>query len=185
MTRIIAGKYRGRKLKVAEGRDIRPTTDRMRERVFSMLGHHRYPDMHDARVADLFAGTGALGLEALSRGARHITFVEKSQSSLDNLDHNISSLDVRDHVTVLKVSARALPPISDPYDFIFMDPPYRMGLLEPTLERITSSKWLSNDGVIIAELASDDDIDFTDSLELVDERIQGQQRVVFLKQKPI
>ena len=180
MTRIIAGKYKGRKLTVAKGRDIRPTTDRMRERVFSMLAHHRYPDMHGARVADLFAGTGALGLEAISRGAAHTTFVEKSPQSLQNLEHNISTLQVENEISVLKTSARALPPVTAPFDFIFMDPPYRTGLVAPTLESILSSNWLTIAGVIVAELASDDDIDFPDPLKMVDERIQGQQRVVFL-----
>jgi 16S rRNA (guanine966-N2)-methyltransferase len=184
MTRIIAGKYKGRKLTVAEGRDIRPTTDRMRERVFSMLAHHRYPDMHGASVADLFAGTGALGLEALSRGADHITFVEKSPQSLQNLEHNIDTLKAGSDTSVLKASARALPPATSPFDFIFMDPPYRTGLIIPTLESILTSNWLAEDGVIIAELANDDDIAFPEALKIVDERSQGQQRVVFLKRTP-
>ncbi len=180
MTRIISGKYKGRKLAVAEGRDIRPTTDRMRERVFSMLTHHRYPDIKGANVADLFAGTGALGLEALSRGAKHITFVEKSPKSLQNLEYNIDILKVSDEVSVLKASARVLPPASISFDFIFMDPPYRTGLVTPALESILSSNWLADGGVIITELASDDDIEFPEALKIVDERIQGQQRVVFL-----
>jgi 16S rRNA (guanine966-N2)-methyltransferase len=181
MTRIIAGKYKGRKLTVAEGRDIRPTTDRMRERVFSMLAHHRYPDMHSARVADLFAGTGALGLEALSRGAAHTTFVEKSPQSLQSLEQNISTLKVENEISILKTSARTLPNAPAPFDFIFMDPPYRTGLIVPTLESILSSNWLAIEGVIVAELASDDDINFPDTLKMIDERIQGQQRAVFLK----
>ena len=182
MTRIIAGKYRGRKLSVADGRAIRPTTDKMRERIFSMLEHPRYPDLNKARVADLFAGTGALGLEALSRGASHVTFVEKSPASIKNLEGNITTLAVQDDVSILKVSARNLPITKVPYDFIFMDPPYRTGLVEPTLKSISSSNWLTDNAVIIVELATDDEITLPEKLHLIDERRQGQQRVIFLNQ---
>ena len=160
---------------------MRPTSDRMRERVFSMLMHDRYPDLYGARVADLFAGTGALGLEALSRSADHVTFVEKSQSSLKNLEGNIKTLDVAGDTKVLRVSARALPATTMPFDFIFMDPPYHTGLVAPTLESIIASNWIADGGVIICELASDDTLELPDGLELIDERVQGKQRVVFLK----
>lgn len=182
MIRIITGKFKGRKLSVLEGRDIRPTTDRMRERVFSMLGHHRYPDIHRARVADIFAGTGALGLEALSRGASHVSFVEKSPASLKVLETNIAALKVQDQTQILKIDAQTLSKPPAPFDIIFLDPPYRMGLLAPTLNSIIATDWLSKDSVIIAELASDDETDFPESLDIVDERTQGQQRIVFLMQ---
>lgn len=183
MTRIVAGRFRGRRLDVPKGRDVRPTTDRMRERLFSMLMHGRYPDLLDATVADIFAGTGALGFEALSRGARHVTFVEKARPSIDCIRHNIKTLDVADEVTLIQKSATSLPTCQTPCDFIFMDPPYRMGLVLPTLERITSGNWLARDGVIVCELASDEDTSFPETLEILDERTQGQQRVVFLSQK--
>ncbi|MCJ9428472.1 16S rRNA (guanine(966)-N(2))-methyltransferase RsmD [Kordiimonas marina] len=183
MTRIIAGRHKGRRLDVPPGKDIRPTTDRMRERVFSMLMHRRYPDMAGARVADLFAGTGALGLEALSRGAAHITFVEQAPASLQCLKANIATLHAEAETTVLRANAGALPTSKDAHDFIFMDPPYRMGLVRPALDAILRGGWLAEDGAIICELARDDDTDFPEALELVDERQQGQQRIVFLKKR--
>ncbi|WP_262691921.1 16S rRNA (guanine(966)-N(2))-methyltransferase RsmD [Kordiimonas aestuarii] len=182
MTRIIAGRFKGRRLAVPKGRDIRPTTDRMRERLFSMLTHARYPDMMGANVADLFAGTGALGLEALSRGAAHVTFAEKARGSLDCLRGNITSLGVREEVAVLPSDASKLPPARSRFDIIFMDPPYRMGLVRPTLDAIIIGGWLAEDGVIICELASDDATEPPDALEVVDDRSQGQQRILFLKQ---
>ncbi len=184
MTRIIAGHHKGRRLAVPKGRDIRPTTDRMRERLFSMLMHSRYPTMAGARVADIFAGTGALGLEALSRGAGHVTFVEKSPASVACLRENINSLSASSETNILQTSARTLPPTSTPYDFIFMDPPYRMGLVEPTLASIVASGWLAEKGVIICELAVDDKIELPESLAMLDERSQSQQRVLFLSSSP-
>jgi 16S rRNA (guanine966-N2)-methyltransferase len=184
MSRIIAGIHRGRRLAVPGGKAVRPTTDRMRERVFSILSHHRYPDMVGARVADLFAGTGALGLEALSRGAGHTTFVEKSPNSVTCLHTNIEALNVTDQTDIIQTSARNLPAVDAPYDFIFMDPPYHKGLVEPTLTSLISAGWIApggpENGVIICELAKDDPLELPPSLALIDERRQGIQRTVFL-----
>lgn len=182
MSRIVAGIHRGRRLNMPKGKDVRPTTDRMRERLFSMLTHSRYPDLADARVADLYAGTGALGLEALSRGAAHTTFVEKARSSIEIIKSNIALLKLEKETQIISSSAHSLPKISEPFDFIFMDPPYRQGHITPTLDAILKGNWLGENGVIICELASDDDSDFPTELNLIDERSQGQQRIVFLKQ---
>ncbi|MBV1900056.1 MAG: 16S rRNA (guanine(966)-N(2))-methyltransferase RsmD [Kordiimonadaceae bacterium] len=184
MSRIIAGIHKGRRLAVPEGRSVRPTSDRMRERVFSMVNHHRYADMQGARVADIFAGTGALGLEALSRGASHVTFVEKSPTSLAVLRENIDTLSANAATNILRISAPALPLATSPYAFIFMDPPYREGLVEPTLQNIVDKGWLAADGTIICELATDDPLILPSAIGQVDERQQGQQRVVFLSYKP-
>lgn len=181
MTRIIAGIHKGRRLNVPKGRDIRPTTDRMRERLFSMLMHSRYPELNGARVLDLFSGTGALGLEALSRGAESATFVEKAPASLQVLKENISALKAENQATVLAKSATHLPAADHPYDLIFMDPPYRQNLVEPTLQSLMSGNWLAEKGVIVCELATDDDSAIPPALEIVDDRAQGQQRIVFLK----
>lgn len=183
MSRIIAGRFRGRRLDVPAGITVRPTTDRMRERVFSMLQHGNYPDMNGARVADLFAGTGALGLEALSRGADHITFVEKSANSVACIRKNMAALKAADACNILQVTARSLPSVGDVYDFIFMDPPYGKGLVIPTLERLLEMAWLAKDGVIICELPSDEELRLPAPLNLIDERSQGAQRVVFLSLK--
>jgi len=180
MNRIIAGRFKGRRLKVPSGRDVRPTTDRMRERVFSILQHGPYSDMQGARVADLFAGTGALGFEALSRGAASITFVEKSPASIACLRENIRALGADKDATILQTSARSLPAATAPYDFIFMDPPYHKSLVEPTLESLISAGWIAPDGVIICELERDNVLSLPATLELVNERSQGKQRTIFL-----
>ena len=180
MSRIIAGKFKGRRLEVPSGVAIRPTTDRMRERVFSILMHGTYPDMNGARTADLFAGTGALGLEALSRGAAHVTFVEKAPSSVACIKANIETVKAAGDTDILQKDACHLPAVPAPYDFIFMDPPYNKGLVNPALDSLCENGWLAPDGVIICELARDDTLSLPLDLELIDERSQGAQRTVFL-----
>lgn len=178
--RIIAGKYRGRKLETPSDMDVRPTTDKMRERVFSMLQHARYPALHGAQVMDVFAGTGALGLEALSRGAAHVTFVEKSPKSIALLNKNIAAMKVEQDTTLIKSRATSLQAATTPCDFIFMDPPYGRDLLAPSIACLLEGGWLADGGVIIAEMKSDETFDVPAGLTLIDERKQGIQRVVFL-----
>lgn len=182
MTRIISGRFRARRLTVPDGTDIRPTTDRMRERLFSILNHSRYPAMAGAQVADLFAGTGALGLEALSRGAAHVTFVEQARGSLDCLRSNIAVLKAEDETTIIASNATAVADPRQPFDFIFLDPPYRQGLLSPTLARLQEMNWLKPETAIICELASDEPIDMPLGLHIIDDRKQGTQRLLILTQ---
>ncbi len=182
MTRIIAGRFRGRRLSVPDGLDVRPTTDRMRERLFSILGHPRYPAMAGAQVADIYAGTGALGLEALSRGAVHVTFVEKARGSLNCLRSNIASLDATPDTTTTAADATTVGPSKTAFDFIFIDPPYRKSLLRPTLDRLIKGSWLKDDTCIVCELAADETIDLPSDLTIVDDRKQGKQRIVILMQ---
>lgn len=180
MTRIIAGNWRSRKLEVPKGRDVRPTTDRMRERLFSMLSKSGYPNIEGARVADLFAGTGALGLEALSRGANICWFVEKAPASLNCLKENISTLKAEDVSRVIRGSAERLPSADEPFDIIFMDPPYRQGLVEKSLNSIKAQGWTHENSLIVAELASDENFTVPEGFTIIDDRSQGQQRILFL-----
>ena len=180
MTRIIAGIHKGKKLSVPSGTDIRPTTDRMRERLFSILFHDKYPTMQGARVADIFAGTGALGLEAISRGALHATFVEKAPASIKCLQDNIKSVQGTASTQILRSDALRLPGAASPYDFIFLDAPYRAGLTEPTIGRLLDGRWLSPDGVIIAEMHKAENFTPDPRLQIVDDRTQGIQRLVIL-----
>ncbi len=180
MTRIIAGQHRGRRLVVPKGQNVRPTTDRMRERLFSILMHGKYPTLGGARIADVFAGTGALGLEALSRGAAHVTFVEKSRDSLDCLRANIAALQAQDQTNIVATQATALPASNQAYDFIFMDPPYRKGLLLPALESLQAQGWLTHETIVVCELANDETLELPSGVDVIDDRQQGQQRLIIL-----
>ncbi len=180
MTRIIAGRWRSRRLGVPEGKDIRPTTDRMRERLFSMLEHSRYKSLAGAQVLDLYAGTGALGLEALSRGGAHCIFVENSAKSLACLKENISVLGAEGECEVIRGRADTLGSAPRPMDLVFMDPPYRQGLIDPTLISLKAGGWLGRETTLVVELASDEIDPNLNGFTLLDDRRQGQQRLLFL-----
>jgi 16S rRNA (guanine966-N2)-methyltransferase len=131
--RIVAGRWRGRTIAAPRGTTVRPTADRVREAWMSILQN----DLPGATVLDLFSGSGALGLEALSRGASHATFVESAAPSLLSLRANIAQLDAGDSTTVQRIDAlRFLATLGDHhYDVAFADPPYRKGLAEQVAER--------------------------------------------------
>jgi 16S rRNA (guanine966-N2)-methyltransferase len=145
--RIIAGAWRGRPLEAPTGTATRPTSDRAREGLFSMLAS-RIGSFEGLRVADLFAGTGALGLEALSRGAAHCTFVEKDRAALETLKRNIGRLGAGERAEIRAQAAEhAAPP--RPCDLIFLDPPYGAGLALPALEH--AAQWLAPGGWLSLE----------------------------------
>ena len=149
--RIIAGAWRGRPLDAPPGRGTRPTSDRAREGLFSML-QSRLGSFEDLDVADLFAGTGALGLEALSRGAAHCTFVEKDRGALDILRRNFDRLGAGDRADLRAQSAEHAAPPRRPCDLVFMDPPYGSGLAQAALDRIGGAAWLAPGAWLSVEL---------------------------------
>ncbi|WP_374764454.1 16S rRNA (guanine(966)-N(2))-methyltransferase RsmD [Yunchengibacter salinarum] len=179
MTRIIAGRFRGRRLMVPSGRDTRPTTDRMRERLFAILEGGAFGGLAGARVADLYAGTGALGLEALSRGAAHVSFVEKAPAALKALQANLDALGVRRETRVHRLDASRTAPPDGPFDLILMDPPYHGGLAAPTLARLAAAESLASGGLIALETGADE-IPDTNPFHLRDRRRQGRQQILLL-----
>ncbi|WDP92138.1 MAG: 16S rRNA (guanine(966)-N(2))-methyltransferase RsmD [Desulfobacter sp.] len=156
--RIISGDCRGRKLTQIQGRDIRPTPDRVREALFNIIG----PAIRGQRVLDLFAGTGAFGLEALSRGAEAAVFIDGAQSSCEVIKKNIQLCRMEERSTLLchDLSARPLPAGLDAFDLIFMDPPYNKGLPEQVLAKEGFINLLAPSGIVIVEQ------DFKESLAL-------------------
>ena len=133
--RVIAGRWRGRRLEAPPGRSTRPTSDRVREAVFSAVDS-RLGGWEDVRAADLYAGSGALGIEALSRGASHVVFVESDRTAAGHIRRNLSSLGVtEDRATVLRARVEATPPAAiapRPVSLLFADPPYRIDAAEVT-----------------------------------------------------
>lgn len=154
--RIIAGKWRGRTLLSPPGIATRPTADRVRETLFSMLAS-RLGSFNELRVADLFAGSGALGLEALSRGAAFACFVENDARAAAAIKANATTLGALDRVRVLGGSALSLPPCA-PFDLIFADPPYAPGSGTAAVESVDTAHWLAPHGWIAVETASNDTV---------------------------
>ncbi len=180
--RIIAGKYRGRKILGPKDKTIRPTTDRLRESIFNAIVS-RVGSFENLRVADLFAGTGAFGLEALSRGASSVVMVEKHYASLELLHHNIELLGAGQQVDVVAADARALPRRDKPFDLIFLDPPYRRGLAVPALLSLAASGWIGPATLIVVEREEKDAFELPATLEELKVIKQGKRRAHFLSPK--
>ena len=155
--RIIAGVWRGRTLLSPPGTATRPTADRVRETLFSMLAS-RLGSFEGLRVADLFAGSGALGLEALSRGAAFATFVENDAKAAVAIKANATQLGALDRVQILGGSALALPR-SEPFDLIFADPPYAPGSGTVAVAAVAAANWLAPSGWMAVETARGDTVD--------------------------
>lgn len=157
--RIIAGQFRGRTLaavgKGDPGAHLRPTTDRVRESLFNMLAGGRFGDPFDnTRALDLFAGTGALGLEALSRGADHVTFVDDGRKALSLIRQNIALVGGQTQTRVLGCDAIRLPAADRPCDLVFLDPPYGKGLGLRALEAARAQGWIAPKALIVWEESS-------------------------------
>jgi len=149
--RVIGGVFRGRRLKSPEGISTRPTSDRVRESLFDVIA----PRIKDARFLDAYAGTGAVGIEAISRGAKDVVFIEDARKALDSLETNLKMLGITDRVRVLRQpfdrSAIALGRESAPFDLIFLDPPYGHVEILKALRLVHATALLSARGLLVAE----------------------------------
>ncbi|MCQ2442983.1 MAG: 16S rRNA (guanine(966)-N(2))-methyltransferase RsmD [Oscillospiraceae bacterium] len=146
--RVITGTARGRRLGELEGMDTRPTYDRVKEGMFNIIQF----DIEGRRVLDLFGGTGQLGIECLSRGAAHCTFVDQRRDAVRLMKENLKVCDVEDRATVVQSDAIGyLSTIREKYHLIFLDPPYDSGLLEAALKKIASIDILAENGIIVCE----------------------------------
>ena len=177
--RIIAGLYRGKKLFSPLSNQIRPTADRARESVFNILSSKISEPWDQIRLADIFAGTGAFGFEAISRGAKSVTFVDIDTSTATKN----SSLfpNEKSKITILKTDACRLPVASAPFDIIFIDAPYHQELSVKALGSILTSKWLAKDGICIVETAADEELPIPQNLKLTDTRRYGIAKFYFLQ----
>ncbi len=179
--RIIAGRFRGRPLtplgKGDAGAHLRPTPDRVRESLFSMLAHMDV--LGDARVLDLFAGTGALGYEALSRGAAHVTFVENGRTGADLIRRNAALLGVEDETALIRRDALKLPAAPGrACDLVFLDPPYGKELGARALAAARVGGWIARGALIVWEEAAP--MPAPEGFELLDHRRYGDTRVTLL-----
>jgi 16S rRNA (guanine966-N2)-methyltransferase len=184
--RIIAGKYRGRAIRVPRAEGLRPTADRVRESLFNILAHGiDWAGLDGARVIDAFAGTGAYGLEALSRGAAHVTFLDVDSTALLAIRRNAAAIGEARNVTLIKLDVSRLPPppgaVAAPYTLVFLDPPYESGLSVPALQGMASRRWIAPGTVAVAEVAAREPLTPPPGFRILDERIYGAARLVFLQ----
>lgn len=181
--RIVGGALRGRTLATPRSQAIRPTTDRTREALFNVLAH-RYPDHLDgARVLDLFSGTGALGLEALSRGASYCVFIEESAEGRGLLRENVEAFALQGRTKVFRRDATSLGASGTlgQFGLLFADPPYGKGLGERALRSAHEGGWIGPGSLCVVEEAADSPFSPGAPFEVVDERAYGDTIIRFLE----
>jgi 16S rRNA (guanine966-N2)-methyltransferase len=186
--RITGGRFGGRVLAGPSDERVRPTSDKVRQALFNILAHSDFGggfSLDNARVTDLFAGTGAMGIEALSRGARYCLFVDDSAESRALVRQNVEALALTGITKVWRRDATALGPLSansgGPFDLAFLDPPYRYNLLEPALQSLRNGAWLAPHALIVAEYHIDEEPPESGGFEKLDARRYGDTSVLFLR----
>ena len=186
--RIVGGRFKGRSLVTPDGQNTRPTSDRAREAIFNVLAHAEWaPDLDGARVMDVFAGSGALGFEAMSRGAGFCLFVETDDEARGAIRDNVEALSLFGTTRVHRRDATQLGPRpgsqAEGFDLVFLDPPYRKGLGEKALDALINGNWLSENAIIVFERAADEDDFVTKVWDKINTKTYGVAQVLFLKQK--
>jgi 16S rRNA (guanine966-N2)-methyltransferase len=182
--RVIAGKARSMPLRTVKGMDVRPTTDRTKETLFNIIQAY----IPGGRFLDLFAGSGSIGIEALSRGAACAVFVEKAAASLALIEENLNFTRLMDGAKIMKGDVLSvLPRLSteEPFDVIFMDPPFEHGLEKEVLTYLSGSSLLAKDGILVVEARPGTDFSYLDDLgfELIKERVYTHSEHIFLKKR--
>jgi 16S rRNA (guanine966-N2)-methyltransferase len=182
--RIVGGKLRGRTLAGPKSRDIRPTADRLRESLFNILAHAYGDPVTGARVLDLFAGTGALGIEALSRGAAFALFVDEGAEARALLRQNVEALGLGGVTRIFRRDATKLGPAHPlaPFSLVFLDPPYGKGLAEKALASARQGGWLAKDALCVVEEATSARFTTPDGFEEIERRTYDDTEIVFLRQ---
>lgn len=178
--RIVAGTWRGRTLAAPPGTTTRPTSDRVRQAIFDMLVHAPWGGPWDGlKILDAFAGTGAMGLEALSRGAASATFLEKDQAALKSLRANIAACKAETRCRVIPADVLR-PPMGQPHDLAFLDPPYAEGLLLPAIAALREANWLAPTAMLVIETARADSAGDLPG-ELLADRAHGPARIRIIR----
>lgn len=183
--RIVGGSLKGRALKTPAGRTTRPTSDRARESLFNVLQHAEWaPGLEGARVIDVFAGSGALGFEAMSRGAAFCLFVETDAAARGCIRDNVEAFQLFGTTRIHRRSATDLGPkpagLGGLFDLAFLDPPYHQGLAPLAIEQLARGQWLSPEALVVAETGSDEPDLAVPGWTVLDDRTYGAARVWFL-----
>jgi 16S rRNA (guanine966-N2)-methyltransferase len=186
--RIVGGIHRGRRLVAPVGDTVRPTSDRAREGLFNILSHGDFAAsgllFAGRPVLDAFAGTGAFGLEALSRGAGAAVFIDDNREALAALRRNLAALGEEDRAHIVAGDATRPPRAAQACAVAFLDPPYRSGLAAPALEALAAAGWLAPDALVVIEVAAREDVPPAVGFTLIGERVYGAARLIFLRREP-
>jgi 16S rRNA (guanine966-N2)-methyltransferase len=181
--RVVGGRLKGRNLASPSSRDIRPTADRLRESLFNILIHAYDDPVSGARVLDLFAGTGALGIEAISRGAKFALFVDNGTEARALLRNNVESLGLGGMTKVYRRDATSLGPAHpmEPFSLVFLDPPYAKNLAEQALASLRDGGWLTRTALLVVEEAKAAEFLAPDGFTELERRVYDDTEFVFLR----
>jgi 16S rRNA (guanine966-N2)-methyltransferase len=182
--RIVAGRFKGHGLATPKDQTTRPTSDRVRESLFNILEHGVEDfELESARVLDLFAGTGALGLEAISRGAKYCLFIENSAAARGIIRTNVEEFHLTGITKVWRRDATTLGPAGniEAFDLVFADPPYKQGLGERALHEARENGWIKLGGIAVIEEHNDAALDIPEGYEELDKRSYGDTQIVILR----
>jgi 16S rRNA (guanine966-N2)-methyltransferase len=182
--RVVAGRFRGRALQAPDDMSIRPTSDRVRESVFNILTHGIGDfSLDGVRAIDLFAGTGALGIEAVSRGAAYCLFVEEAPEARALIRKNVEAMGLTGETRIFRRDATDLGPAGnmEPYGLAFLDPPYGKGLGEKALAALAEGKWLMPGAVCMLEERAGTEVAIPAAFRLLDTRAYGDTEIRFLR----
>lgn len=181
--KIIAGKHKNRNIPSVRGANYRPSTMKFREALFSILSSGGFSEsaaFMNAKVLDLFSGTGSIGLEALSRGARHVTFVDNNPDNLRALKEFITKIGEEENTDFFATDATRLSMKTEKYDLVFMDPPYHNSLIKRTINNLVAQDLLSKQAIIAVEMEVRTDLKLSEYFSLVKEKIYGNNKLLIL-----
>jgi 16S rRNA (guanine966-N2)-methyltransferase len=181
--RIVGGRFRGRSLKGPSSQAVRPTSDRLRESIFNILAHGYDDPSEGARVIDLFAGTGALGLEAISRGAKFALFVDDGSEARALLRENVEALGLGGQTRIFRRDATKLgdAPAGEKFTLAFLDPPYGKGLAPRALNELVTGQWLAPGALCVIEEEASADVALPAGMERLDHRAYGETQIIFAR----
>ncbi len=187
--RIVAGKHKGKLISGPTGVAVRPTSDRVREAIFNILAHSEWRqsaplDIRGARVLDGFCGTGALGLEALSRGCHFTTFIDNDLTSLNLCKRNVKNLGEAEASAILLCDCLNPIKTENPCNLVFLDPPYRKNIIPEVLTALSCAGWIAEGGVCVIETSTKQSTQPPDNFEFHNQRSYGRTLITFLTYKP-
>jgi 16S rRNA (guanine966-N2)-methyltransferase len=193
MMKVTAGKYRGRNIESRPDKNLRPTSSRVREAIFNLLVHGKFMKQEDfvrddnpsalegRKAVDIFCGTGALGLEAMSRGVEHVTFVDQDSKILAITRRNVEHFGEQSHAQFIRSDSTRLPRAPMKHELAFVDPPYNKNLAPKALESLRDQGWLAHGAVVLVEHAKKEDLTVPEKFYLVDTREYNVTRISILQ----
>lgn len=180
--KIISGNLRGAIIPTIKSAGYRPSTGKFKEAMFSILTSGAFTEcLIDKNILDLFAGTGSLGLEAISRGAKMTSFVDIDATTLNSIKSFAIKHNILDKTLFINTNASRLPPTKTKYDLVFIDPPYRKGLVEVSLLSMKQASWLNDNALLIIEVGSNENVTLPDWCEHLDTRIYGSSKMIIAR----